>query len=205
MKKIVLTALVLATPLTFSKPSLAKRTYHLGAGITSGVLTGLCLLGSVDYFLDCKKKVEDGELEKQNKPELVAAGVIGFFIGGTIGTCKLFSFMINSFKKAFSSSNLLEITRDNYSSEVVNAEKPFILAILPTTEEHKNTVCASLEALQEELNSGYTFGTIELHEAADILGIETPGIAFVKNGNLIDTKKGIYNKAQLRNLINKAL
>ncbi len=203
MKKIVLTTLVLLTPVTFSKPSMAKRAYHFGAGTASLALMGLGLAGGRSCLDLCYANITDEKpgLEHPNK---AIVAYTCFFLAGAIGTWKLGSHMASSFKKAFGSSNLLEVTRDNYTSTVTESNKPFILAILPTIDALKTSVYTTLETIQGELPA-YSFGTIELHEAADILGIKNPGIVFIKNGNLISNHEGIYNEVQLRSIISKSL
>ncbi len=202
MKKLALTALVLVAPVTLSKPSFGQRAYNFSKGTASLTLLGLGLYAGCACVTSCLSELEEDKVKYR---KLAVASYLSFLFAGTIGAWKIGSSAISSFGKAFASSDLLEVTRANYAAEVMESDKPVILAVLPEAAELQQTVYATLEKLQEELGKTYTFGTINLHEAYQVLGIKTSSVIFIKNGNLIANNEGIYNEAQLRDIIKRTI
>lgn len=211
MKKLLITALIALSPaVATAKKSLIKRGYHAGIGTGATIAGGLTLLGLYDLATYAQKELSKRDFTKEIFDTQVDLKPIALTTYGCVaatsiyGLYKLGTFIKYSFDKSFSSSSLLEITRSNYTAEVTESSKPVIMAVLPETEELKDQTIKTFEGLQKSLPQ-YTFATIELAQAYDILGIKTTSILLVKDGDLRATREGIYNDVQIQHFIQQYL
>ncbi len=197
MKKLTLTILVATAPCMFGKPSLTSRAYNIGAGTSYFTLAALAALG----FYDGATCIYNNRNEISEVPfHLEKIGYGSFCVATALGGWKLLTNAYSSFKEALRSSSLIEVTRKNYQTAVMESDKRVIIAVLPTARELHRSITSPLERLQEEYIQTHCMGTMTLAEATEVLGITSPSLLFIRNGNLV-VKNGIYNEVQLRALM----
>lgn len=104
---------------------------------------------------------------------------------------------------------IINITRHNFETEVVNSKKPVVIDFFATWCGPCQHMEPSYEELAQELGSKYTFGKVNIDEARDIaieFGImSVPTFLFLKDGKLVGQEVGYMSKEQLKEKIQNHL
>lgn len=103
----------------------------------------------------------------------------------------------------------LAITKNNYQSEVLQAQEPVIVDVFASwcgPCQHMKPIFAQLE---EELGQQYIFGTLNVEEDRELsmeLGVSSiPSFLFFKNGSLVAKEVGMMSADAFKEKIAKHL
>lgn len=104
---------------------------------------------------------------------------------------------------------ILSITRDNFESHIIHAQKPVVIDVFATWCGPCQYMKPVFEELASELKENFVFAELNVDEAREIaiqFGISSvPTFIFLQNGQLKGKETGAMSKEDLKTKIHKYL
>ncbi|MDY0189885.1 MAG: thioredoxin [Desulfuromonas sp.] len=107
------------------------------------------------------------------------------------------------------SDNVFEFTDDNFDAEVINSSTPVLVDFWATWCAPCKAIAPTIDALAAEFSGKVKIGKVNVDDNPDtpgkfgVRGI--PTMILFKDGKVVDQLVGAIPKAQLEELLNKAL